>query len=292
MIEFIGQNSVKEQIEILISASKQRGIPVPHLIFYGQAGLGKTAMGKLIAGEMGSELHYCVGNTFEPERQLLLLSAGDILFVDELHRLRPSVEEVLYTPLTDFTLIFDKGTYKKNFDIEPFTFVGATTQLGRITKPLRDRCLLNIHFKPYSGEDMKLIVNQYQMQSGLNLNKELCNLIAKVSRGVPRLAIRIIEFLLNFCVSNRIFTVSHSILKEVLELMSLSEDGLTVEDLQYLKLLYDSDRPIGRTAIASTLGLDIKTVTDVIEPYLMENDYVVLSDRGRILTRKGLDRIR
>jgi Holliday junction DNA helicase RuvB len=289
--EFIGQVDVVKQVQTVLNSSKILDIPAPHMIFWGGAGLGKTALGKIISTEMGSKMIRCIGNTINPERELMMVEFKDVLFVDEIHRIKASVEETLYTPMDEWLLYLPKGIYDKGIPIYPFTLIGATTLLGKLSKPLRDRCMLNLHFQSYKPDDMVKIILQASEKTKLRINSESINLIALMSRGTPRIGLKILAMARNVMVERKKVDIDEEIVTDTMNLLGLQSDGLTFDDIRYMKLLFEVNRPIGNSSIAVTLGIDLRSVTDVIEPFLMENGYVILTDRGRMLTRKGVERI-
>jgi Holliday junction DNA helicase RuvB len=289
LTDFIGQSEVKQQVEIVISTARNRGEPCPHMIFYGGAGLGKTALGKIISSEMGGRLVYTVGNTVQVERELMLLREFDVLFIDELHRLKPTSEEVLYPPLTEGKLYLSRGLYDNAIELYPFTFIGATTSIGSVSKPLRDRCMLNLNFVPYPLQDVFIILKQAANRSSIPIMTSALHIIARVSRGIPRIGLKILGMAFNVMENGGFCRITDEIAEDTLDILQIREDGLTLTDIKYMQLLFESNRPIGQKAIATALGIDTKTLVDVIEPFLMETGYVLLTDRGRILTRKGVD---
>lgn len=289
--EFIGQDLVKDQIKVVLDYAKLKKLPLAHMIFYGPPGLGKTAMGKLLAKEMNTKLIYAVGNTVEPLKDLILLEEKDIYFIDELHRLRPAVEEILYNPLTDYILFDNSGIYNTPQKLEHFTFIGATTTLGKVSKPLRDRASLNLQFRPYDINSLFRIVEQAARRCDIPLVDEGIELIAKIARGVPRVALHTLDMCQKYIATNHILEGTLRDVKRVLQLLEISEDGLTSEDVRYMNLLKESNRPVGINAIATRLGVDNKTVVDVVEPYLIENEFVLITTNGRVLTKKGLRRV-
>jgi Holliday junction DNA helicase RuvB len=290
--EFISQDNIVEQVKTVLEASTTLDIPCPHMIFYGGAGLGKTALGKIIATEMKSKMIYCIGNTLNPERELVLLSFKDVLFIDEIHRVKPSMEEILYNPMDNWTLFLPNGIYDKGIPVYPFTLIGATTLLGKVSKPLRDRCVLNLHFQPYKEDDLSKILVQACINNDILIDPVATELIAQMSRGTPRIALKILLMADNVRINNNENSIMPDTVERTKELLQIESDGLSIDDIKYMELLFECNRPIGQQAIAITLGVDTRTVSDVIEPFLMENGYVMLTDRGRRLTRKGVERIR
>jgi Holliday junction DNA helicase RuvB len=262
------------------------------MIFYGQPGLGKTAMGKLIATEMSSNMMYCIGKSFIPDKELVRLKYKDILFVDEVHRLNPAIEELMYEPLADFSFTMPSGLYRVALDIHPFTFIGSTTLMGKVSKPLRDRCRLNLHFQRYRQEDIATIVVQAANKTNIQISNEVPALIAQMARGVPRIALRVLDMCRDVMYVEGADYIGPVIVARTQELLEMDIDGLTKDDITYMKVLWECNRPIGQKALAKTLSVDEGTISEVIEPFLIEEGYIMLTDTGRALTQKGVARIR
>jgi len=293
LTEFIGQTEAVNQVSLVLEAAKAQGIACPHMIFFGNPGLGKTAMGKLIAGMMDSKMYYCIGKTFNPQKELVRLEWKDILFIDEIHRVQPAVEEIMYEPMSDWHMTMPDGLYGTSIEIAPFTLIGATTLLGKVTKPLRDRCRLNVHFQPYPNISLARILVQAALKNELKITKAVPMLLAKMSRGVPRIALRLLEMCQDIVIVHDYDgVVTANTVDEMSTLLEIDADGLAKDDIAYMKVVLESNRPIGNKAIAKTLSVDDKTVSEVIEPFLIEQGYVLLTSTGRVLTGKGLARVR
>ncbi len=296
--DFIGQKDLVANIRISIEAAKQRKEPLEHMLFSGPPGLGKTSLAHIIAHEMNSRLTYTSGPAIARAGDfigiLTNLSAGDILFIDEIHRLSKSVEEFLYPAMESFKIDFivDKGPYAKtiNFNLKPFTLIGATTRSGLLASPLRDRFGIQHHLDFYEPEDLAGIIANAAKKLSLTIDAPSSLEIARRSRGTPRIAIRLLKRVRDFAQVN---TGSPSItLDQVLHAMDslkVDEQGLDEFSRKILRVIIEtySGGPVGVEALAATLNEEVDTLVDVVEPYLLKAGFLRRTSRGREVTDKA-----
>ncbi|MFA5238374.1 MAG: Holliday junction DNA helicase RuvB C-terminal domain-containing protein [Phycisphaerae bacterium] len=288
---FIGNQKIVEQVRIAIKAANKENRAMAHVLMTGPPGTGKTTLAKIIANELGSKVHYSLGATFDPEKVFYRIQEKDIVFIDEIHRMSMSTEESLYLPLEEFRWI-PKAFEEANVTspLPRFTLVGATTLLGNLSKPLRDRCSLVLQYEHYSLEDMIIIVSKVFESLQYSTSVKAIKIIAGASRFTPRtadlLTQRIIEYHLVKGRGKRI-TINH--VKEMLKLMNIRENGLNNMDIDYLTLVANSQRAIGMKPLSTMLMTDERTITGTIEPFLTQTGFVILGARGREITTKGYE---
>ena len=297
LAEYIGQNQVKDNLKIYMQAAIQRGEPLDHLLFYGPPGLGKTTLARIIANEMGVNVRVTSGPAIEKPGDLAALltnlSTDDILFIDEIHRLSRSVEEVLYPALEDFALdiIIGKGPSARSIriSIPKFTLIGATTRAGQLTSPLRDRFGVIAKLELYSVDELQEIVNRSAGILGVSCEPDGAHEIAKRSRGTPRIANRLLKRVRDYAqvLSNGIIT--HENASEALSRMNIDELGLDNVDRMLLCSIIDNyaGGPVGLETLAAMLGEESITIEDVCEPYLMQIGFLTRTPRGRCVTDAG-----
>lgn len=296
--DFIGQKDLVANIRVSIEAAKQRKEPLEHMLFSGPPGLGKTSLAHIIAHEMNSRLTYTSGPAIARAGDfigiLTNLSSGDILFIDEIHRLSKSVEEFLYPAMESFKIDFivDKGPYAKtiNFNLKPFTLIGATTRSGLLASPLRDRFGILHHLDFYEPEDLAGIITNAAKKLSLLIDAPSALEIARRSRGTPRIAIRLLKRVRDFAQVN---TGTSSItLDQVLRAMGrlkVDEEGLDEFSRKILRVIIEtySGGPVGIEALAATLNEEVDTIADVVEPYLLKAGFLRRTSRGRDVTEKA-----
>jgi Holliday junction DNA helicase RuvB len=295
LADYVGQRPVKENLGIAIEAAKQRGEPLDHVLLYGPPGLGKTTMAMIIANEMEGTLKITTGpaieRTGEMAALLTQLKAGDILFIDEIHRLSRPVEEILYPALEDFSLswIVGKGlaSQSMNLKIEPFTLVGATTRYALLSAPLRDRFGSVYRLDFYDQEAMESIVKRSAQITGVGIDEGGVREVARRSRGTPRVANRLLRRVRDYAQVRAGGMVTEAITAEALTLLQVDSVGLDSLDDRLLKTIVEKfdGGPVGLETLASSIGEDADTLMDVCEPYLMQLGFLGRTPRGRVATR-------
>lgn len=299
--EFIGQERVKENLKIYIESAKKRETVLDHVLFYGPPGLGKTTLSNILANEMGGHLRITSGPAIEKAGDLAAIltnmQQGDVLFIDEIHRMSKVVEEILYPALEDFNLdiIIGKGPSARSIriDLPKFTLVGATTRVGMLSTPLRDRFGIVDRLDMYTNEDLKIIIKRSADILGVTIDNEAAEEIAKRSRGTPRIANRILKRVTDFATVLSNGRITLDISKIALMKLGIDELGLNDTDRKLLKTIYYnySKGPVGVESLASSLGEEVETIEDVYEPYLIQNGFIARTPRGRIITEKGCEYI-
>ena len=289
--EYIGQDKVKENMKIYIEAAKKREEPLDHVLLYGPPGLGKTTLSNIIANEMNSKIKITSGPAIEKPGDLAALltnlSEFDVLFIDEIHRLSKSVEEILYPALEDYTLdiIIGKGPSARSIrlDLPKFTLIGATTKAGSLTTPLRDRFGIVHRLELYSTEDLKKIINRSSNILEVNIEDEASTEIARRSRGTPRIANRLLKRVRDYAMVLGDGDITLKIAKHALNKLEIDELGLDEIDRKLLEtmIVQYGGRPVGIEALAATVGEEIDTIEDVYEPYLIQIGFIARTLRGR-----------
>lgn len=291
--EYIGQDKVKENMKIYIEAAKKRGEPLDHCLFYGPPGLGKTTISTIIANEMHSNIKITSGPAIEKPGDLAAiltsLSEDDVLFIDEIHRLSKSVEEILYPALEDFTLdiVIGKGPSSKSIrlDLPKFTLIGATTKAGSLTTPLRDRFGIIHRLELYSIEDLSTIVKRSSKILNIEIEKEAAVEIARRSRGTPRITNRLLKRVRDYAMVLGNGKIDLKIAKHALNKLEIDELGLDEIDRKLLEsmIIQYGGRPVGIEALAVTIGEEVDTIEDVYEPYLIQIGFIARTLRGRMV---------
>ena len=291
--EYIGQDKVKENMKIYIEAAKKRGEPLDHCLFYGPPGLGKTTISTIIANEMHSNIKITSGPAIEKPGDLAAiltsLSEYDVLFIDEIHRLSKSVEEILYPALEDFTLdiVIGKGPSSKSIrlDLPKFTLIGATTKAGSLTTPLRDRFGIIHRLELYSIEDLSTIVKRSSKILNIEIEKEAAVEIARRSRGTPRIANRLLKRVRDYAMVLGNGKIDLKIAKHALNKLEIDELGLDEIDRKLLEsmIIQYGGRPVGIEALAVTIGEEVDTIEDVYEPYLIQIGFIARTLRDRMV---------
>lgn len=292
--DFLGQEKLKENLDIFLRAAKNRGDTLDHTLFYGPPGLGKTTLAQIIAHEMGVGFKGSAGPVISKSGDLAALltnlQEGDIFFIDEIHRLNKNVEEVLYSAMEDFKLdiIIGEGPAARaiKIDLPKFTLVGATTRVGLIANPLKDRFGIPLRINFYSAAELEQIVIRDAKILAIEIEKNAANEIAKRSRGTPRIAIRLLKRVRDFASHAGEEIISQKTADYALKRLEIDSAGLDASDYRYLKFIAENYRggPVGIETIAAAIGEEKDTVEDTIEPYLIQQGFVEKTPRGRVIT--------
>ena len=290
--DYIGQEKAKENLKIFIEAAKQRGDVLDHVLFYGPPGLGKTTLAGIIANEMGTHMKVTSGPAIEKPGEMAAilnnLQEGDVLFVDEIHRLNRQVEEVLYPAMEDFAIdiMIGKGSSARSIrlDLPKFTLVGATTRAGLLTAPLRDRFGVIHHLEFYTVEELQTIILHSAKILNVEADSDGAKEMAKRSRGTPRLANRILRRVRDFAQVKYDGRITREVASFALDLLEVDKYGLDATDRLLLNTIIDKFQggPVGLDTLAAAVGEDSGTIEDVYEPYLIKNGFLNRTPRGRV----------
>ncbi len=295
--EYIGQEQIKKNLRVFIEAAKKRGEGLDHMLFFGPPGLGKTTLANIISNEMNSNIKTISAPMLEKSGDLAAiltnLEEGDILFIDEIHRLKASIEEVLYSAMEDFRLdiVIGSGPAAQTIklDIAKFTLIGATTRAGMLSNPLRDRFGMNFRLNFYNEKELGIIINLASKKLGYNIEKNASEEIARRSRGTPRIALRLLKRVRDFAEVENQKTITPQIAKYALDELGINEHGFDELDIKFLSLLANAKKPLGLSTIAAALSEDEGTIEEVIEPFLIANGFIEKTPKGRIATRKSYE---
>lgn len=295
--DYIGQKKVTDKLKVYIAAARERREPLDHVLLYGPPGLGKTTLASIIANEMGTHLKITSGPAIEKPGEIAAilnsLQEGDVLFVDEIHRLNRQVEEVLYPAMEDFAIdiMIGKGATARSvrLDLPPFTLVGATTRAGLLSAPLRDRFGIVDHLEFYSTAELEQIIRRSADVLKVTIDEKGCLELARRSRGTPRLANRLLRRVRDFAQVRYDGAITARVASEALDLLEVDKDGLDRSDRLILQTIAGkfNGGPVGIETLAAALGEDAGTLEDVYEPYLIQNGFIDRTPRGRVATARA-----
>lgn len=299
LVDYVGQSSIKEMLNVYITTALKREETLDHVLLYGPPGLGKTTLAAIIANEMGAKFHCVTAPSIDRVGDLAAilsnLEAGDVLFIDEIHRLPRVIEEVLYSAMEDFKINVvmgkDSTANSIEIDIPPFTLVGATTRCGSISSPLRDRFGIIHQLNYYTNDELKDIVKRTSSIFNFEIDEESSLEVAKRSRGTPRIANRLFRRVRDFAqyYDEKENKITLDITKMALKKLNVDESGLNEMDYKYLQTIIERYKggPVGLNAVAASIGEEVLTLEDVCEPYLLQEGFIIRSNRGRCATEKA-----
>ncbi|AAD36795.1 ATP-dependent DNA helicase RuvB [Thermotoga maritima MSB8] len=295
--EFIGQENVKKKLSLALEAAKMRGEVLDHVLLAGPPGLGKTTLAHIIASELQTNIHVTSGPVLVKQGDmaaiLTSLERGDVLFIDEIHRLNKAVEELLYSAIEDFQIdiMIGKGPSAKSIriDIQPFTLVGATTRSGLLSSPLRSRFGIILELDFYTVKELKEIIKRAASLMDVEIEDAAAEMIAKRSRGTPRIAIRLTKRVRDMLTVVKADRINTDIVLKTMEVLNIDDEGLDEFDRKILKTIIEIYRggPVGLNALAASLGVEADTLSEVYEPYLLQAGFLARTPRGRIVTEKA-----
>ncbi|MEI3536476.1 MAG: Holliday junction branch migration DNA helicase RuvB [Bacilli bacterium] len=300
--EYVGQENFKENLKIFIHAAKNRDEPLDHILLYGPPGLGKTTLAYVIANEMGTSIRLINGPSIEKPGELAAIlstmNEGDILFIDEIHRLPRVVEEILYEAMEDYKLTFlsgrDEDARNITIRLKPFTLVGATTKPGDLSSPLRDRFGIVNRLEYYTIDELVRIVERTSRVFNLPIDKDAAELIAMRSRGTPRIANRIYRRVRDFASFSNMNHVDKKVTEDALVRLRIDNLGLDEIDIRYLTALIKrfNGGPVGLETLSSTIGEEVRNLEEVYEPYLLKLGLINKTPRGRVATNKAYEHLK
>ncbi|MFA5059840.1 MAG: Holliday junction branch migration DNA helicase RuvB [Candidatus Omnitrophota bacterium] len=299
LTDFIGQKDLVESLKVSIQAAKERSEPIEHMLFSGPPGLGKTSLAYIVAHEMNARITVTSGPAIERAGDLIgiltNLEKGDILFIDEIHRLSKTVEEFMYPAMENFQIDFvvDKGPYAKTikFNLKPFTLIGATTRSGLLASPLRDRFGIFHHLDFYNPQELSVIVRNSSQKLNLAIEPDAAEEIARRARGTPRVANRLLRRVRDYAqVKTENKKINKAVVEKAMGTLNIDEAGLDEFDRKFIKVIQDFYRggPVGIETLAATLNEEIDTLADVVEPFLLKIGFLKRTSRGRELGEAAL----
>lgn len=300
--EYVGQQEIKENLRVFIKAAIMRSEPLDHVLLYGPPGLGKTTLAHIIANELGSNIKTASGPSIEKTGDLAAvlstLEPGDVLFIDEIHRMPKFIEEVLYPAMEDFEIDLVIGETGKSrnikIDLPPFTLVGATTRAGDISSPLRDRFGIISKLEYYKKEELKSIIKRTSRVLDMPIDDEAAEELSGRCRKTPRIANRLFKRVRDFALVEGDTSITKNLAKNSLNRLKVDEYGLDAIDIEYLTSLITkfNGGPVGVETIATSIGEEVSTIEDVVEPFLLQEGFIKRTQRGRVATEKAYDHLK
>ncbi len=299
--EYVGQTRIKEHLTTHVRAARSRGEPLGHTLLHGPPGLGKTTLAHILAREMGAQIRITSGPALEKPGDLASvltnLQQGDVLFIDEIHRLRPVVEEVLYGAMEDYALdlVIGKGPTARSMrlGLKPFTLLGATTKAGSMSAPLRDRFIHHFKLDFYTAEEMRAIVERTAGILQISMDREAAELVARCSRATPRIANRLVRSVRDWAHAGGLLAIDTAVVERTLRALEIDQEGLDAVDRKLLETIVTnfSGGPVGLSTLAAILADEEETIEDVYEPYLLQQGYLQRTPKGRVATPKAYGKV-